>query len=93
MLQNILQKREQINLEKNASSDGSGITLTNNKIKDIITGNVINQKGGFLCSLMRVSLPLMRGWLPLRKNVPIPLTRNILLPLGVTDAAIQKKIY
>ena len=37
--------------------------------------------------------------LPLMKNMPTPLTKNVLLPLWVTaatsatDAAVQKKIY
>ena len=52
-------------------------------------GNVIDQKGGFLCSLMRV-------WLPLMRNVLMPPAKNVLLLLAVTaatDATIQKTIY
>ena len=53
---------------------------------------VINKKRGFIASLMRVGLPLM-------KNVLTPLAKIVLLALGVTaaasarDTAIQKKIY
>ena len=56
------------------------------------TGRSINQKGGFLSSLMAVGLPSI-------KNVLTSLAKNVVLPLGVTaaasatDAAIQKKIY
>ena len=97
-----------MNLEKIAVSKDSEITLTNNEIKEIIKvlkssenrgislertiKKVKNQKGGFLGSLMRLGLPLI-------KNVLTPLAKNVLLPLEVTaatpatDAAIQKKIY
>ena len=50
---------------------------------------VINHKGGFLGSLIRVSLPLM-------KNVLTPVAKNVLLPLALTvatsatDAVFQK---
>ena len=87
---------------------GSRITLTSNEIKDIIKiirysknrgillkGNAkqaINQKGGFLCQLMRVDLPLTKTSL-------IPLAEIVFIPLGLTsgspatDATIQKKFY
>ena len=89
-------------------SEGSAITLPNNEIKDIIKvvkylenrgilskgtiEKIINQKGRFPGSLMRVGLPLM-------KIVLTPLPKNVLLSLGVTavasatDAANKKNIY
>ena len=98
-----------MSLEKNiAVSKVSRITLTNNESKYIIKGikslekraillkgtteKSINQKRGWIGSLMRVGLPLM-------KNVLAPLTKIVLLALGVTvlasvtHAAIQKKNY
>ena len=87
-------------------SEGSGLPIVNNEIKDITkvikslenkyhllersTEKDINQTGRFLRPLMRVVLPLM-------KNVLISLAQNVLLSLGVTavlsaiDAAIQKR--
>ena len=89
-------------------SEGSGLPIVNNELKDIIkaikslenrqhllegsTEKDINQTGGFLGPLMRVALPLM-------KNVLISLAQNVLLSLGVIavllaiDAAIQKGNY
>ena len=94
-----------------SSITGSGITLRNNQIKDIVkvikslekqrnfikgtTRKCTSQEGeylNFLQSLMTAGLPLM-------KNVLTPLDKSILIPLGLTtaalatDAAIQKKIY
>ena len=53
-----------------------------------VTTKVVNQKGEFLGSVIRVHLPSMENVLTLAKDV--------LFPLGVTAAAyvaIQKKIY
>ena len=53
------------------------------------------QSGGFLGSFLG---PLLKTGLPLIKNVIKPLTKNILIPLGLTaatsaaDAGIHKKI-
>ena len=71
------------------ASESSGITLTNNLIKDIIkvinslknrgilmqgtTEKVVNQKGRFSDSLMRIGSPLV-------KNVLTSLAKNLLLP-------------
>ena len=89
----------------------SGRTLTNNEMKDIIkvirslenrgillketTKRISSQEGGFLNFL----IPLMTSGLPLMKNVLIPLAISILVPLGLTtaalatDATLQKKIF
>ena len=62
---------------------GSGITLTNNKIKDII----------------KVIKPLMTADFALTKNVLTQLTKNLLNALGLTstasikDASTQKKNF
>ena len=76
---------------------GSGITLTNNEIKDIIkvirylenrgillkgaTKKVTSQEGGFLNFLR----PLMSFDFPLIKNILIPLAKSVLLPLSVVS--------
>ena len=76
------------------SSKGSGITLTNNEIKDIIklinslenrgillkgtTRKNTSQEGGFLNFLR----PLMTADLPLMKSALTPLAKIVLLPLG-----------
>ena len=76
---------------------GSGITLTNNEIKDIIkvirylenrgillkgaTKKVTSQEGGFLNFLR----PLMSFDFPLIKNILIPLAKSVLLPLFVVS--------
>ena len=76
---------------------GSGITLTNNEIKDIIkvirylenrgillkgaTTKVTSQEGGFLNFLR----PLMSFDFPLIKNVLIPLAKSVLVPLSVVS--------
>ena len=83
---------------KNASDKAlvTVITLTNNKIKDIMkvikslenrgislkgtTRKIPNQKGGSL-NFFR---PLMRAGLPLQKSVLIPLAKNVLLPFGLS---------
>ena len=98
---------------KNASGKvlGTGITLTNNEIKDIIkvikylenrgvllkgtTRKFTSQEGGFLKFLR----PLLTAGVPLMKSVRTPLTKSVLLPLGLSaeisaaDAAIENKIY
>ena len=71
------------------TSESSGITLTNNLIKDVIkvinylknrgilmqgtTEKVVNQKGRLSDSLMRIGSPLV-------KNVLTSLAKNLLLP-------------
>ena len=98
---------------KNASGKvlGTGITLTNNEIKDIIkvikylenrgvllkgtTRTFTSQEGGFLKFLR----PLLTAGVPLMKSVRTPLTKSVLLALGLSaeisaaDAAIENKIY
>ena len=87
-------------------NNGLGISLTNNEIKDFIkvinslenggillkgtTKRTTSQKGGFL-NFFR---PLVTTDLPLMKNLLTPLTKSLLVPLGLTtessatDAAI-----
>ena len=105
---------EALNLAKNVwqvLSFRAGVTLTDNEIKDIMKvirslenrgiqlkgtiRKITNQKGGFLIFLR----PLITTGLPLMKSVLTPLTKRVLLPLGLSagmsaaDAAIQKKTY
>ena len=90
--------------EKTGISESSRITLTNNEIKDGIkvriifkqtTKKSISQEGGFLNFLR----PLMSFGLPLMKQFITPLTKSVLVTLGLTaassatDAAIQKNIF
>ena len=87
-------------------NNGLGISLTNNEIKDFIkvinslenggillkgtTKRTTSQKGDFL-NFFR---PLVTTDLPLMKNLLTPLTKSLLVPLGLTtessatDAAI-----
>ena len=59
------------------------------------TRKITSQEGGFLNFLR----PLMTAGLPLMKNVLNPLSKSVLLLLGLSagksaaDAVIQKKIY
>ena len=73
----------------------SGVTLTNNEVKDIMkvikllenrgillkatTRKISNQEGGFLNFLR----PLVTAGLPLVKRALTPLAKNLLLPLGL----------
>ena len=75
---------------------GTGVTLTDNEIKDIIkvikflenreillkgtTKKITSQEGGFLNFLA----PLMTAGLPLMKRVHTPLATSILLPFGLS---------
>ena len=74
---------------------GSGITLTNNEIKDIkvikylenreillkgTTKKITSQEGGFLNFLR----PLVTADLPLMKNVLTPIGKSVLIPLGLS---------
>ena len=77
-------------------SEVSGITLTNNVIKDIMkvirslenggillkwtTKKIITQEGGFLNFLR----PLTTAGLALMKSALIPLAKSVFLPLGLT---------
>ena len=87
-------------LKKRISSiTGSGITLTNNEIKDIMevikslenrgislketNKQIISQEGGFLNFLR----PLVTAGLPLLKNVLTPLPKSLLMPFGITAKA------
>lgn len=70
--------------------------LANNEIKDVIKviKSVKNRS-----SLLKetIAFPLIKIVLPLMKNVHMPISKNILVPLGLpaavsaTDTAIQKK--
>ena len=80
---------------------GSGITLTNNEVKDnakVIrslengrtTIKTISQEGGFLNFLK----PLMTAGLPLMKSVLTHLAKSVFTAAASTkDSAIQKKIF
>ena len=60
-----------------------------NRLLKGTTGIVINQEEGllnFLWPLMWVGLPLMR-------SVPSPSAKTVLMLLGLTSAAIQKKCF
>ena len=75
----------------------SGITLTNNEIKDIVkvikslenrgillngtTRKITSQERGFL----NFRRPLMSAGLPLMKSVLTPLTKTVLLPFGLSE--------
>ena len=81
-------------------SKGSGVMLTNNKIKYIMkvtrslenrgillkgtARKIISQEGGFLNYLD----PLLKTGLPLIKNVLYPLAKSVLIPLGLTTTAL-----
>ena len=87
---------------KNASNKalGTGITLTNNKIKDIMkviksltirrillkgtTRKITSQEEGFL-NFLRA---LMIACLPLMKSVLTPLAKNILLPFRLSSGML-----
>ena len=81
------------------AGNGSGITLTDNEIKDIMkvvkslenretslkgtARKIISQEGGFLNFLKS----LMTAGLPLMKKVLTPLAKSVLIPLVLTAAA------
>ena len=95
------------NIKKEISSiTGSGITPTNNEIKDIkkvisplenteiflkwTAKKITSQEGEFL-NFIR---PLMLIGLPLMRNVPTPLSkRDLGLPLGLTAAAPAREVF
>ena len=88
------------NIKKGISTmTSSGITLTNIKVIKSLEnrGNLLkrairkitSQEGGFL-NFFR---PLMTAGLSLMKSVFTPLAKSVLLPLGLSEAAVQKKIY
>ena len=60
------------------------------------TEKIDNQEGGFLGNFLT---PLVKVGLPLKKNVLMPLIRNVLIQLGLTavvlatDGAIKNKIH
>ena len=79
-------------------SEGPGIALTNNEIKDplkvikslenrrillkVTTRKIATLKGGFLNFLR----PLITAGLPLMKSVLTPLAKTVLLPFGLSAA-------
>ena len=69
------------------SLENSGMLL-----KGKIRAKITRQEGGFL----NIFRPLMKTSLVSMKNVPTPLTKNLLLPFGLSvaksgvDATIQK---
>ena len=85
--------------KKVKEKSGSGVTLTDNEIKDIMkvikslenrgillkgtTRKTTSQEGGFLNFLR----PLITAGLPIMKNVLTPLAKIVLIPLGLTAAA------
>ena len=91
--------------KKFTSSKGSGITVTNNEIKDVMKVIKSLENRGILLKvttrkigLLNFLRPLMTAGLPLMSSVLTPLAKSILLPLGLSaemsavDASIQKKI-
>ena len=86
---------------------GTGVTLTNNEVKDIkklikslenrgtllkgTTRKITSQEGGFLNFLKL----LMTAGLPLMKSALTPLFQSVMLPFGLSVgmAAIQKKKF
>ena len=81
---------------------GTGTTLTNNEIKDIMkvskslenrvillkwtTRKTTSQEGGFFGFLK----PLMTAVLPLMKNVRTPIANSVLIPLGLQQQHQQQ---
>ena len=74
-------------------SEGSGITLTNNEIKDTIKGIKSLESAGILLKgtttkstsqegkFLNFLRPLMTAGIPLMKSVLTPLAKNVLIPL------------
>ena len=86
----LLTNRQVANLRKAfADKSSNDIKLSKTQISKMI------QSGGFLGRLVG---PLLKARLPLIKNVIKPLTKSVLIPLGLTaaasaaDAGIHKKI-
>ena len=86
----LLTNRQVANLHKAfANYLSTDIKLSKTQLSKMI------QSGGFLGRLLG---PLLKTGLPLIKNVIKPLTKSVLIPLGVTaapsaaDAGIHKKI-
>ena len=86
----LLTNRQVANLRKAfADKSSTDIKLSKTQISKMI------QSGGFLGRLVG---PLLKARLPLIKNVIKPLTKSVLIPLGLTaaasaaDAGIHKKI-
>ena len=93
---------KQIDRLNKAYITGSGITLTNNEIKDIMkvikslenrgillkgtTRKTTSQEGGFRNFLR----PLMTAGLPLTKSVLATLAKGIVLPIGLSAAMSTK---
>ena len=77
-------------------SKGSGITLTNNEIKNIMKVIYSLENRGIL---LKGTTRKITAGLPLMKSVLTTLAKSVFLPLGLSagmttaDAAIQKKIY
>ena len=86
-----------------SSITGSGITLTNNEIKDMkaimslenrgillkgTTRKITSQEGGFLNFLR----PLMTAGLPLTKSMLEPLAKSVLIPLGLSAGMLATDV-
>ena len=82
----------QVSKLRKAFANNSSANIKLSKTQLYKTG----QSGGFLGRLLG---PLLKTGLPLMKNVLKPLTKSVLIPLGLaaaasaTDAAIHKKIF
>ena len=75
----LLTNRQVENLRKAfANKSSTDINLSKTQLSKMV------QSGRFVSRLLR---PLLKTWLPLIKNVIKPLTKKILIPLGLTAAA------
>ena len=78
------------------TTEESGIALGNSEIKDIIKLINLSKIKNILLK-ETIVFPLIKIVLPLMKNVPMSLSKNVLVPLGLPvavsarDADIQKK--
>ena len=87
----LLLNNTQVSKLRKGFANGSSATIKLSKVQL----HKIGQSGGFLDRLLG---PFLKTWLPLIQNVPKPLAKNVLIPLGLTaaaatNAAIHKKMF
>ena len=84
IIQELLQKRTTHKRQKTKTRNAfNNNTSTNIKLSKTQINKII-QSGGFLGKLLG---PLLKTGSPLIKNVIKPLTKSVLIPLGLTSAA------